>query len=75
VLVVRRRFVISHDLPGDRASDRKAAVTLAFTLIFYVALGVSGKTFVLNWIIGPLFPFIVLYVIPRTYRRVTRGPQ
>jgi hypothetical protein len=65
--------VISHDRPGDRESDRKAAAALSFTLILYVALGVSGKTLVLNWIIGPLFPFLVLYAIPRAYRRLTQG--
>ncbi len=30
----------------------------------YVVLGVTLKSVVLNWIVGPLFPLLVLYLIP-----------
>ena len=32
--------------------------------LLYVALGLLTKSLVLNWIVGPLFPLLVLYVVP-----------
>ena len=37
-------------------------------LVFYVALGLFLKSVVINWIAGPLFPLIVLHLIPRAAR-------
>ena len=48
-----------------------AAFVLA--LAVYVLLGVTVKTVVLNWIVGPLFPVLVLYLIPRLVRRAKGG--
>ena len=44
---------------------------LPFVVVFviYVVLGVMGKTFLLNWIIGPLFLVITLELIPRLFGR------
>ena len=42
-------------------------------LVAFVALGLATKSVVLNWIIGPLFPLLVLYVIPSFWRRVRDG--
>jgi hypothetical protein len=36
---------------------------LAF--VVYVALGVLTRSVVLNWIVGPLFLLLSLYVVPR----------
>lgn len=41
------------------------------TLVVYVALGFVLKTWVLNWIIGPLFPLLALYVVPTALRRIS----
>lgn len=38
----------------------------------YVLLGVMLRTYVLNWIVGPLFPLLVLYLLPRGLRRAHR---
>jgi len=38
-------------------------------LVIYVALGVWLKSFVLNWIIGPLFLLIALELVPRAFGR------
>jgi hypothetical protein len=36
---------------------------LAF--VAYVALGLLTRSVVLNWVVGPLFPLLALYVVPR----------
>jgi len=40
----------------------------------YVTLGLLFKSIFLNWIVGPLFPFAVMYLIPRMWRRGTSKP-
>ena len=45
-----------------------AAYVAAF--VVYVALGYFLKSIVLNWIVGPLFLVLVLYVLPKLFRRV-----
>ena len=37
--------------------------------VAYVALGVGFKGLVLNWVVGPTFPFLVVYALPRWLRR------
>jgi hypothetical protein len=37
--------------------------------VAYVALGVRFKGLVLNWVVGPTFPFLVVYALPRWLRR------
>lgn len=46
-----------------------------FALVLYVSLASASlslrdNVLLLNWIIGPLFPVLVLYVIPTTARRL-----
>jgi len=36
---------------------------LAF--VVYLVLGVLTRSVVLNWIVGPLFPLLALYVVPK----------
>ncbi len=43
-------------------------VAYVATLVTYVALGFFLKSVVLNWIVGPLVPLIVLYLVPRLLR-------
>ena len=35
----------------------------------YVLLGLVFKSAVLNWVVGPLFPLAVLYLLPNLLRR------
>jgi hypothetical protein len=39
----------------------------AVALVAYVILGVTLKSFFLNWIIGPLFLLLALDVLPRAF--------
>lgn len=36
--------------------------------VAYVVLGVAFKSVFLNWIVGPLFPLVVLHLLPRLLR-------
>jgi hypothetical protein len=44
-------------------------VPFVVVFVIYVTLGVMGRTFLLNWIIGPLFLLITLELIPRVLGR------
>ena len=46
-------------------------------LLVYIPLGFFTQMVVLNWIIGPLFPLLLLYLGPTLVRRLTarRGEQ
>lgn len=45
------------------------AIWYVVTFAVYVALGVTLKSVVLNWIVGPLFPVLTLYVLPTLLRQ------
>lgn len=49
------------DLPG---------IAYVAALVSYVVLGLVVKSVVLNWIVGPLFLLITLYLLPRAVRRL-----
>ena len=53
--------------PGRPLSENPYAWLVLF--VVYVALGVVLKSVVLNWIVGPLFPLVFLYVLPRARGR------
>jgi hypothetical protein len=38
----------------------------------YLALGLLTRSVVLNWIVGPLFPLLALYVVPRAVLALVR---
>lgn len=61
--------------PSGSGAEEGRSVWLAygFALVLYLVLGYLTKSVVLNWVIGPLFPLIVLYVIPSFWRRVRDG--
>ena len=46
----------------------------AATFASYVVLGYLTKSVVLNWIVGPLYPVLVMYVLPAGVRRLLRRP-
>ena len=52
--------------PGPRPWGYLAA------LLVYVLLGVLLRSVVLNWIVGPLFLLLSLYLLPLAVRRVIR---
>ena len=39
--------------------------------VAYVVLGLLTRSVVLNWIVGPLFPLLALYLVPRVIRKLT----
>lgn len=40
--------------------------------LVYLALGLLTRSVVLNWIVGPLFPLIALYLVPRAVTALVR---
>ena len=56
-------------VPSPRKPLLEQPVAWAVLLAVYVALGMVLKSAVLNWIVGPFFPLIFLYVVPRLLRR------
>ena len=59
--------------PTPTPTPREAWGRYLFALILYVTLSVSSlalrdNVLLLNWIIGPLFPVVVLYVIPTSVK-------
>ena len=44
---------------------------LAF--VVYVVLGLLTRSVVLNWIVGPLFLLLTLYLLPLAVRRLARS--
>lgn len=64
-------------VPASGAMERKQIGRYLIALALYVALAVAtlavhSNVFVLNWIVGPLFPFIALYAIPGGVRFIAR---
>jgi hypothetical protein len=39
-------------------------------LVVYVVLGLLTRSVVLNWVVGPLFPLIALYLVPLAVRKL-----
>ncbi len=52
---------------GRPLSENPYAWAVLFAV--YVGLGVVLKSVVLNWIVGPLFPLVFLYLLPRALGR------
>lgn len=50
--------------------DHEEGVLYAVAVVVYIALGYQFKTIFLNWIVGPLFPLLVVYLIPTWLRRL-----
>jgi hypothetical protein len=63
--------VTEPDLSTTHQDGPAAAMAWLAVLAAYVTLGLLFKSVFLNWIVGPLFPFVVMYLIPRLWRRGT----
>lgn len=58
---------------GVRTSRRhEEAILYAVAAVVYAALGLRYTTLVLNWIVGPLFPVLVIWLVPHLGRRRSR---
>ena len=60
----------AQEVPPPAAPPLAAYVAV---LVVYVALGYVLKSVLLNWIVGPLFLFAVLYLLPRLAGRRSPG--
>ena len=49
--------------------EHEEGVLYAVAALIYIPAGVFLKTVVLNWMLGILFPLIVVYLIPKRIRR------
>jgi len=59
------------DAEGARSDEPIALGWYVVALVVYVVAGYFLKSWLLNWIIGPLFPLITLYLVPTWVRWVT----
>lgn len=62
--------------PGDTASRGPADTGIVWygvALVLYIVAGYFLKSVVLNWIVGPLFPLLALYFVPRLLGRPKRA--
>jgi hypothetical protein len=50
--------------------DEDALWPFLLALLSFVVLGLVLKTFVLNWVVGPLYLVVVLHALPRGLRRL-----
>ena len=48
----------------------KTREKIVLTFVGYVVLGLVVRSVVLNWVIGPLWLLLTLYVLPQIARRV-----
>jgi hypothetical protein len=49
--------------------DHEEGILYVVAAVIYVPAGVFLRTIVLNWMLGILFPLIVVYLIPNQIRR------
>ena len=56
-------------------ADGEAPTTFALVVSFivYVALGVAFKGLVLNWVVGPLWLLLTLYLLPLAFDRARQA--
>lgn len=57
--------------PSSKGAQKEADAPVAAyvgAFVVYVVLGYLFKSLLLNWIVGPLFLLIVLYLLPRAVR-------
>jgi hypothetical protein len=47
-------------------------VAYSGAFVAYVVLGLVTRNWVLNWVVGPLFPVLVLYVAPHAVATIWR---
>jgi len=57
------------------AGSKQPVASYAAVFAGYVALGLVTRNWVLNWVVGPLFPLLVLHVVPRGLSIVFGRPR
>lgn len=57
----------------DVAGSLPPARWIVASLAAYIVLGLLLRTVVLNWVVGPLWLFLTLYVAPTALRATWRG--
>jgi hypothetical protein len=62
--------VVEPDLSTAEEDTPRTAALWLLVLVIYVALGYRFKTVFLNWIIGPIFPFVLMYLLPMLWQRL-----
>lgn len=79
---IERRGAATASPARARRIDGRPIGRYLFALAVYVGLAVvtlaeQRNVVVLNWVVGPLFPFILLYVIPKCAKCIARrmGPR
>ena len=60
------------DLPDAGTQEPIALGWYVAALVVYIGAGYFLKTWLLNWIIGPLFLLIVLYLLPTWFSRLAQ---
>jgi hypothetical protein len=65
--------MIDPDLTTAEEDGPRTVVMWVLVLILYVVLGYWFKTVFLNWIIGPIFPFVLMYLVPAIWQRLTQS--
>lgn len=63
------------DLPrlrraGSSLHDPTSGLWFAISTALFVVLGLFLKSRLLNWVAGPLFPVVLLYMVPRAACRL-----
>lgn len=58
----------AHPAPASFLRRHEEGVLYVVAAAVYITLGVFLKSLVLNWVVGPLFPFLVVYLIPKWVR-------
>ena len=58
---------------SDRPESPWLVLWYVTILAAYVALGLWLTSYVLNWIVGPLFPLVVIELGPRMARSLVRA--
>jgi hypothetical protein len=59
---------MAESLADDDGSDRHGLLWFLLALVLYVALGLVAKSVLLNWVIGPLFPLVVIGILPAVWK-------
>ena len=59
---------MAESLVEDDGSDRNALLWFLLALALYVVLGLFAKSLLLNWVVGPLFPLVVIGILPLIWK-------
>lgn len=57
--------------PRRPVAGLPSPVWFGATFVAYIVLGLTTRSVVLNWVVGPLWLVVTLYVLPQLVRRVS----